>query len=142
MSRSSSFINDRTRLAIYFRDEFTCVYCGGRDGEVKGEYEVEMSLDHIGDTEDHSPANLVTACRDCNSRKKGMTIYAFCRYRGVHHATVYRRIKTQTAKPIQGYRDCVGVMLRRGMPFWLTQTRWRGTWDAAEKCIIPDPPEV
>lgn len=55
-----------TRFAILERDSFTCRYCG------RSAATVELHVDHIkpvakGGSDD--PANLVTACRDCNLGK-------------------------------------------------------------------------
>ena len=58
------WIKQFLRLAIYIRDNFTCIYCGKQ---------ADLSLDHItpyskggADT----PNNLVTCCVHCN-RKRG-----------------------------------------------------------------------
>jgi hypothetical protein len=55
------------RQATYRRDDFACRYCGRRRGR-----SVRLELDHFvpvarGGTDD--PANLVTACFDCNRAK-------------------------------------------------------------------------
>lgn len=54
------------RFTILERDEFTCRFCGRRAPET------ELEVDHIyprskGGSDE--PANLVTACRNCNSGK-------------------------------------------------------------------------
>jgi 5-methylcytosine-specific restriction endonuclease McrA len=65
----SKWITRERRLAIYMRDEFTCLYCG-RD--LHGADPKEVTLDHLtcrtngGGNETH---NLVTACRSCNSAR-------------------------------------------------------------------------
>lgn len=55
------------RFAIFDRDRFTCHYCGRKAPDV------ELHVDHIkpvakGGTND--PANLVTACANCNHGKR------------------------------------------------------------------------
>jgi 5-methylcytosine-specific restriction endonuclease McrA len=59
-------IGKRLRLEILKRDRFRCVNCG------RTPTEAVLELDHLvpvagGGTDD--PANLFTACRDCNSGK-------------------------------------------------------------------------
>lgn len=56
----------RLRFEILRRDNHTCRYCGASAPDVK------LTVDHVvpvalGGT--HDPANLVTACRDCNAGK-------------------------------------------------------------------------
>lgn len=54
------------RDSVLGRDEYKCIYCGATD---------DLVLDHFipyeagGST---TPCNLVTACADCNARKRGM----------------------------------------------------------------------
>jgi hypothetical protein len=59
-------ISKRLRFEIFKRDHFTCVYCGRTPPEVV------LQVDHLdpvsgGGTND--PANLFTACADCNLGK-------------------------------------------------------------------------
>lgn len=58
-----AFIPPALRWRVWIRDDFRCVYCGDR---------YELSLDHVVPEVDGGPTtleNLVTACRDCNTRK-------------------------------------------------------------------------
>lgn len=69
---SARFPDAHGRFAIYRRDNHTCVYCGylSPDGEQN------LTLDHILPQSrggGHEPENLVTACMDCNRKKKGRT---------------------------------------------------------------------
>ena len=62
------------RKEIYERDNYMCVYCGVRVNKTTA------TLDHIVPKSlcnDHSPSNLVTACRACNSRKGTKPLYKF-----------------------------------------------------------------
>ena len=59
------------RAAVLERDHFTCVYCGA-----KGSALSPLHVDHViplsrGGSND--PANLATACRECNCGKRDMT---------------------------------------------------------------------
>ena len=58
------------RSRIYMRDKFRCQYCGEKKGLP------ELSLDHILPRSrggDNSPVNVVTACLQCNNRKRDRT---------------------------------------------------------------------
>jgi hypothetical protein len=59
-------MNNRVRFRVLSRDRFTCQYCGRKAPDVV------LHVDHIlprsrGGTDD--PANLKTACSDCNLGK-------------------------------------------------------------------------
>jgi 5-methylcytosine-specific restriction endonuclease McrA len=58
------------RLRIYMRDKFRCQYCGDKKPVP------ELTLDHILPRSrggDNSPVNVVTACLQCNNRKRDRT---------------------------------------------------------------------
>ena len=64
-------ISTRTRFEIFKRDGFKCLYCG------KSAPSVILHVDHVlpvceGGT--NEPANLVTACQDCNLGKSGILL--------------------------------------------------------------------
>lgn len=50
-----------TRCQVYYRDHGRCRYCG--------EVALEPTFDHVDPDGSDTEANLVTACRRCNSRK-------------------------------------------------------------------------
>jgi len=65
--RSTLITGSPTRMMIYYRDGFRCAYCGKilRDNE--------LTIDHIVPKSKGGKwtwENLVTCCRDCNTRKK------------------------------------------------------------------------
>jgi 5-methylcytosine-specific restriction endonuclease McrA len=94
------------RDRIFRRDGFRCVYCGN---VFPGE---QLSLDHVQPRMrggDNSEGNLVTACRDCNTRKGHQPAWAFLadlpdeRANFLHYATAVwprhiRAIKDEAAK--------------------------------------------
>ena len=68
--KGSGWIARSMRLAIYLRDRFTCQYCGTDLHQANPR---EVTLDHLKPQcqgGDHKPANLVTACLSCNSRRQ------------------------------------------------------------------------
>jgi len=63
------WITKERRLALYIRDNFTCMYCGRN---LKNATPAEIGLDHLvcsskGGTNENT--NLVTCCRSCNSSR-------------------------------------------------------------------------
>ena len=73
----SKWIRPEKRLAIHLRDGLACVYCGAtvEDGAI-------LTLDHLRPRSrggDNQAANLVTACKRCNSSRGNRTVAAFCR---------------------------------------------------------------
>jgi len=58
------------RMRIYIRDKYRCQYCGEKKTVP------ELTLDHIIPRSrggDNSPVNVVTACLQCNNRKRDRT---------------------------------------------------------------------
>jgi len=91
-----------TRLAIYHRDGFACVYCGlaAEDGGYK------LTLDHVlacelGGT--NEPTNLVTCCNRCNSAKGDDTMRGWLqslREYGFDATKIGARVRRQVKRPI------------------------------------------
>lgn len=70
-------LSKTTRLAIYLRDSFTCVYCLA---DMHGAAPSDITLDHVrahADGGDESPSNLVTACRHCNCSRRDLPLTRF-----------------------------------------------------------------
>lgn len=101
-NQGMNWIRLSTRLAIYHRDGFCCVYCGA-GGEEHG---VGLTLDHLVAVElggSNSPSNLVTCCGRCNSAKKDRTIRGWMKYlraRGIEATRVARRIRALVRRPL------------------------------------------
>ena len=66
------------RLAVYLRDNFTCLYCGSSLISYKP---FDITLDHLKCRERHGAnrdfRNLVTACRKCNSKRGSKEWYDY-----------------------------------------------------------------
>lgn len=87
-----------TRLAIYLRDSFRCVYCC-RD--LHSAAPSDITLDHVRANADGgatAPANLVTACRACNCSRQDKPLARFC------GAETRRDIRRLTARSMRPYR--------------------------------------
>ncbi|GMV18354.1 MAG: hypothetical protein AMXMBFR56_65780 [Polyangiaceae bacterium] len=99
--QGSKWCRPSTRLAIYHRDGFCCVYCGR--GAEEG---VQLTLDHIvacelGGTNEAS--NLVTACLSCNSAKQHKTMRAWfqaLRDQGVNTNGLALRVRRHAARKL------------------------------------------
>lgn len=102
----SDFVSRKVRKEIYRRDNYTCVFCERKvSDEVENSSENLATLDHIYPRSkggDHSPKNLVTACKWCNDRKRSMDIVEFInKYLLVSLYKVLDRIDRQTTKELQ-----------------------------------------
>ena len=105
-----------TRLAIYHRDGFCCVYCGAQ-GEQRG---TGLTLDHVlacemGGTND--PANLVTCCGSCNSAKQALSMRGWLgrlRKRGADATKIGARVRRQTKRPLDRAEGRRLAALRQG----------------------------
>lgn len=72
----SQWIRDSTRLGIYIRDGFRCVYCGRSARELR----MGLTLDHLVPVSlggSNAPSNLVTCCRSCNSSRRALPLWQF-----------------------------------------------------------------
>lgn len=76
-ANGGKWIRPDKRLAIYLRDQFTCVYCNANLANQPARL---RSLDHVipvvdGGTNEHT--NLVTACKKCNDSKGAKSGFLF-----------------------------------------------------------------
>lgn len=62
----------KLRMQVFKRDDFTCVYCGQRGGELNADHVVPHSRGGMTLLD-----NLVTACRECNLEKSDMPVELF-----------------------------------------------------------------
>jgi 5-methylcytosine-specific restriction endonuclease McrA len=59
---------ERRRTEVYFRDDYTCQYCGERGGKLECDHVVPLARGGSNDI-----SNLVTACFKCNRSKRDKT---------------------------------------------------------------------
>lgn len=92
------WITDIRRLAIHLRDGFLCVYCLK---DLHGAQPGERQLDHViaqsSGKKDHSCRNLVTCCRNCNSKRRNKLVREFA----TREAVI--RIKNWTRRSMPRY---------------------------------------
>jgi hypothetical protein len=112
----SQRIHPTTRLAIHFRDEFTCVYCGAAMPDVV------LTLDHV-DGRSNAWTNLVTACWFCNSSKQDSTVAEFAARHGMDLRRITRRIARRVTRDRQAFIIAARNVLRREPPPWLIAMR-------------------
>lgn len=112
-----NWIRQDARLAIYLRDGLACVWCG--QGIEDG---VKFTLDHVvcrAEGGSNKPANLVTACHACNSRRADRRVEEFAAAvagyvnHGVTAADILNDITTRTAQDIRPFRAEAKVMIER-----------------------------
>jgi hypothetical protein len=109
----SKWLRRDKRLAIYLRDDHTCLYCGA-DGH--GD-DVQLSIDHVTPRElggSNNERNLVTCCFTCNSRKRHLRLSAFIQFlsdRGVDTDEIGPRVRRHTRRKLYRYREKAKVLL-------------------------------
>lgn len=98
-AKGGKWLRSSLRWAIYYRDDFRCLYCAAHGGTLSIDHRVPVR--HEG--RDNNPANLITACLSCNSRKRAMGMrewYAHLRTCGIEPKTVQQRIRRHTRRRI------------------------------------------
>lgn len=110
--QGSNWLHRPTRLALYARDDWRCVYCGRKVYTGKGKPLASSrwaaTLDHVlsqelgGATE---ARNLVTCCCVCNSIKGCKPLAVFVRDLKLFHRRTYKpgvagRIRAALRKPL------------------------------------------
>lgn len=107
------WIKQNMRLAIYIRDDFSCVYCGSQEN---------LSLDHVtpyskGGDDKHN--NLVTSCCRCNSSRGNKSIFDFatletCKIiveRITKNIHPFNHLAVENIKTFGGYTKAKNAML-------------------------------
>ena len=102
---SGQWIRTDKRLAIYLRDNFTCLYC------LKNLHDADptdITLDHLicqADGGSNSETNLVTACRSCNCSRQDKPLARFAGKETRAH------IRRNTARKLTRYRKLAKAIL-------------------------------
>lgn len=90
----ANWIRRDKRMAIYRRDNYSCVYCNSTDN---------LSLDHIiprikGGS--NSERNLITACVSCNSERQDRDFDTFVKMHS-NSISIRNRVATCVSKRIK-----------------------------------------
>ena len=114
--QGSKWCRPSTRLALYHRDGFACVYCGVRADRSSA----KLTLDHVTPCElggTNAPGNLVTACLSCNSAKGAKTARAWLAYlraKGIDTDGMARRVRAHCARPLDRAAAGRALLQNRG----------------------------
>lgn len=88
------------RLVIYIRDRHTCVYCGIRcedkRGDMSGDTRIFITIDHLiphSQRRNNTLSNLFVACNQCNSTRRNLPLREYCTRYGKNWLHVYHRIQ-------------------------------------------------
>lgn len=95
-NNGSKWIRPERRLAIYLRDQFSCLYClrNLHDADPR-----DITLDHLDCVHaagHHGEGNLVTCCRSCNSSRQDTPLVRFA---GSETRAHIRRNTRRSLKP-------------------------------------------
>jgi hypothetical protein len=124
-TKAGQWLRSTTRLAIYLRDDWTCVWCGARSGPY-GEG-VTLTVDHyipdtLGGT--NTPTNLLTACWACNCTRREASVEEFrgwLEWRGVDVALTDWRMARRHID-LGAFRPWA-LALHKAPPPWLVAYR-------------------
>ena len=102
---AGQWIRTDKRLAIYLRDQFTCIYCLRN---LHGADPQDITLDHIqcqSDGGSNHESNLVTSCRSCNCSRQDKPLARFAGKETRSH------IRRNTARKLGSYRKLAKAIL-------------------------------
>lgn len=96
----SKRLGARVTRAIWRRDNCACAYCGTALVPGNGAH-LDHLTPHVAGGED-VPANLVLACRSCNSAKQDMTLGAWAVYANATYALNFnpRTVRAQARRAL------------------------------------------
>lgn len=121
--QGSKWIWPSTRLAIYDRDGFRCIWCGSAMRP--------LCLDHLQPVADggtNETDNLVTACFDCNNDRRGLTDEEWLDFLFAHRqqpqAIVLARLDAALEEPLD---RAWAVAMCKQRPPWLGELRRRAS---------------
>ena len=89
------------RMAIYFRDQFDCIWC--RQVFPIDPLGYNLTLDHLDSAGGHRVENLVTSCKSCNSAKRDLSLrdwYQHLKEQGYDVRRVQDRVRRAVRAPI------------------------------------------
>ena len=104
---SGSWIAKTTRLAIYLRDGFLCVYCGKDLGICISDPVLDHVVSRINGGGNES-TNLVTSCKHCNDKKNNRHLSKFA------SEEVQKRVHRHRRRKLGRHRVEARRMIRQG----------------------------
>lgn len=110
----SNWIRREKRLAIYLRDGLKCTYCG-KTIEEEG---VLLTLDHLHvrcEKGSNSERNLVTACKDCNTKRGKLGLLKWLE-RFENGEKILETILSLTHKSLVPYRKMADKIIANRSP--------------------------
>jgi 5-methylcytosine-specific restriction endonuclease McrA len=109
-----NWIRQEKRLALYMRDNFSCLYC---NKGIESDEGMRLSLDHVKHFEGNHESNLVTACMDCNQAKSCWSLKSFLK-KLPHPERVMKRVERALATPIAELLvEARAIRKKRNEPF-------------------------
>lgn len=113
--KGGDWIRLSTRLAIYARDGFDCLWC--RTVFPLDDTGMGLSLDHVVVGGGHRVTNLVTCCGECNSRRQDTGLDEWLarveRTTGVPVAELRARLEDAVRRPLDRAEGMRLAKLRR-----------------------------
>jgi hypothetical protein len=125
------WIRDDKRLAIYLRDGLHCVWCCKCI-----EHGIGFTLDHVKcrkKAPNNEAKNLITACHECNSRRRDLDVAHFAALIADEHAStgmmILARVNRLRARSLSRFRAQAKLMLmQRGLTETLDVLKTGGGW--------------
>lgn len=90
LRKTQRYVSGFVQQTIWARDNFRCVYCGRKMGDV------QLSVDHWIPLElggEDKPSNYISACKACNKDKGKQQPEIFCRKRGIYFDEIDHYLK-------------------------------------------------
>lgn len=111
----STWIRPATRWSVYLRDGLACLFCKQSAQEILSKTAHNfLTLDHFTTRAaggGHEPANLTTACYECNHDRGDLSLRAWCTSRGWPYTTVKSRVWEARQRDVEPFREAARVLL-------------------------------
>lgn len=105
----SKWIRRSTRLAIYLRDEFTCLYCSKYLGDMPKLLTLDHVLPRAKDGRYNDVRNLATCCKTCNMTKADRELSAI-EYEKIE-PLLRKELPRAKARAVLGKKEGLGISI-------------------------------
>ena len=132
---AGKWISVLKRRAIYFRDGHVCCFCGRDEQTIISECDKNwdmLSLDHIlpySEGGSNAANNLITCCRDCNTKRKTRTPMEFADH------LIKEGVMTSEDKNNLAIKICNIVVTNDSRSKVLNTLHNKGFYDKAQKYL-------